>query len=238
MGVVKRRQRRGAESAAIVREARAAALSARVAGACPVGTDTPREGAGRCGPTGGARQGTGSARLLRRVGITFTRWFEVSATTRPLRSLQRPSRGFTVVEVMVVVLLVGVLATMAHGQYGRYQERVKVARAVLDIGAIEAQLAHYEANNRVLPDSLADLGVTLPVDPWGRPYEYLNHATAKGKGQFRKDKNIVPINTDYDLYSVGPDGVSVPPLTAKPSRDDIVRANDGRFIGTVPDYDP
>jgi general secretion pathway protein G len=52
----------------------------------------------------------------------------------------------------------------------------------------------------------------------------------------RKDKNLVPINSEYDLYSVGPDGRSVGPLTAKHSRDDIVMANDGRFIGVASDY--
>jgi len=46
----------------------------------------------------------------------------------------------------------------------------------------------------------------------------------------------VPINTDFDLYSMGPDGRSAPPLTAKHSRDDIVRANDGAFIGLASDY--
>jgi general secretion pathway protein G len=46
----------------------------------------------------------------------------------------------------------------------------------------------------------------------------------------------VPINTDFDLYSVGPDGNTQPPLTAPVSRDDIVRANDGRFIGKAEDY--
>ena len=52
----------------------------------------------------------------------------------------------------------------------------------------------------------------------------------------RKDKNLVPINSEYDLYSLGPDGDSMPPLTAKPSRDDIVMANDGKYIGPVEDY--
>jgi len=37
---------------------------------------------------------------------------------------------------------------------------------------------------------------------------------------------------------MGKDGASVPPLTAKASRDDIIRANDGRFIGLASDYDP
>jgi len=46
----------------------------------------------------------------------------------------------------------------------------------------------------------------------------------------------VPINSDYDLYSKGPDGLSLKPLTAAPSRDDIVRANNGSFIGIAADY--
>ena len=75
-------------------------------------------------------------------------------------------------------------------------------------------------------------------DPWGNADQYLSHDDVKGKGNFRKDKNIVPINSDYDLYSMGPDGDSVPPLTATPSRDDIVRANNGRFVGIAADYDP
>jgi len=52
----------------------------------------------------------------------------------------------------------------------------------------------------------------------------------------RKDKNLTPINTYYDLYSTGKDGLSVSPLTAKHSRDDIVRANDGGFIGLATDF--
>jgi general secretion pathway protein G len=43
-------------------------------------------------------------------------------------------------------------------------------------------------------------------------------------------------NTDYDLYSSGPDGASVGPLTAKASRDDILRANNGRFVGPASAY--
>ncbi len=52
----------------------------------------------------------------------------------------------------------------------------------------------------------------------------------------RKDKFLVPINTDFDLYSMGEDGKSVPPLTAKASRDDIIRANDGGYIGPASGY--
>jgi general secretion pathway protein G len=83
---------------------------------------------------------------------------------------------------------------------------------------------------------LADVGLGARLDPWGNAYQYLNFANIMGVGAVRKDRNLVPINTDFDLYSVGPDGNTQPPLTAPVSRDDIVRANDGRFIGKAEDY--
>jgi general secretion pathway protein G len=52
----------------------------------------------------------------------------------------------------------------------------------------------------------------------------------------RKDKSLVPINTQFDLYSVGPDGQSRPPLTAAVSRDDVIMANDGAYIGPAASY--
>ena len=52
----------------------------------------------------------------------------------------------------------------------------------------------------------------------------------------RKDHRLVPINSDYDLYSMGKDGRSVSPLTARHSHDDIIRANDGDYVGLAKDY--
>ena len=75
------------------------------------------------------------------------------------------------------------------------------------------------------------------LDPWTHPYQYLriNGANIKGSS-LRKDKSLVPVNTDFDLYSMGKDGASVSPFTAKQSRDDIVRANNGKFVGLAADY--
>jgi general secretion pathway protein G len=47
----------------------------------------------------------------------------------------------------------------------------------------------------------------------------------------------VPINSDFDLYSLGKDGKSAGPLTALASRDDVILANDGRFVGLASDYE-
>jgi general secretion pathway protein G len=58
----------------------------------------------------------------------------------------------------------------------------------------------------------------------------------KGNGKARKDKFLVPINSDYDLYSDGQDGQSASPLTAKASQDDIVRAANGRYVGLASQF--
>jgi general secretion pathway protein G len=73
-------------------------------------------------------------------------------------------------------------------------------------------------------------------DPWGRPHQFTKLQGINGKGKARKDKNLNPLNADYDLYSVGPDGLTALPLTAKAARDDIVRANNGAFVGVASDY--
>lgn len=56
-------------------------------------------------------------------------------------------------------------------------------------------------------------------------------AAGGGNQQPRKDRFLRPINTFYDLYSIGRDGQTVEPLTAGPSQDDVIRANDGAFVG-------
>ncbi len=92
-----------------------------------------------------------------------------------------------------------------------------------------------------LPDSLNELGISDLVDPWGNQYRYLAFKNAKESNKWggteegtekpRKDKFLVPLNTSYDLYSMGKDGESRESLLANESVDDIVRANDGSFIG-------
>jgi general secretion pathway protein G len=56
------------------------------------------------------------------------------------------------------------------------------------------------------------------------------------RGRLRKDRFLVPINPDFDLYSMGKGGRSVGPLTTRHSREDIVRASNGRFVGLAEDY--
>ena len=56
------------------------------------------------------------------------------------------------------------------------------------------------------------------------------------RGRPRKDRFLHPINSDYDLYSMGKDGESVEPLTAQKSHDDVIRASDGGYYGLAKNF--
>jgi general secretion pathway protein G len=145
--------------------------------------------------------------------------------------------GFSLMELMLVIALVGILTAVALPSYKTYADRTKVSRVVADFGNIELAIAKYRlSNNDAMPPTLAAIGMGNLLDPWNQPYRYLPFDATTNRGQMRKDRNLVPINSDYDLYSIGEDGASVPPLTARPSRDDVVRASDGHFIGLASDY--
>ena len=161
--------------------------------------------------------------------------FDVRSRRARIR-VRRQTAGITLLDLMAAVGVIGILIAIALPSYGRYVVRTNTSTAIADISKIHQAIQVYVMNSGAPPPDLASIGKGGMLDPWGRPYVYLSFEGLKGKGKMRKDKNLVPINTEYDLYSVGPDGRSVGPLTAKHSRDDIVMANDGRFIGVASDY--
>jgi general secretion pathway protein G len=144
------------------------------------------------------------------------------------------SLGLTLLELLITVALIGLLMAIAVPSYQGYQERVRIATAKKDILDISLKLERHLLVRNAYPATLADIGETR-LDPWGAPYQYLSMEGAN-VGQKRKDKSLHPLNSDYDLYSMGPDGRSQTPLTARASRDDIIRANNGAFIGVAEDY--
>ncbi|BAU76730.1 type II secretion system major pseudopilin GspG [Metapseudomonas furukawaii] len=121
-------------------------------------------------------------------------------------------RGFTLIEIMVVVVILGVLAALVVPQIMSRPDQAKATAARSDIKSIAMALDIYKLDNHGYPTTQQGLpalvskpGGTpaprnwnpdgylkrLPLDPWGRPYQYLapgSHGNA------------------YDLYSFGADG--------------------------------
>ena len=146
------------------------------------------------------------------------------------RQERRPSRGFTLIEIMLVVGLMAVFVALAFPYYGDYRNRVKITQAIGDIVGMEASVELYRAAHSACPGSLADMNLAGKLDPWGNPYVYYN-IEANGKGGARKDHALNPLNPDYDLYSAGADGESKSQITNKVSLDDVIRASNGGYVG-------
>jgi general secretion pathway protein G len=145
-------------------------------------------------------------------------------------------QGFTVVELVTTLAIILTISAIAVPNYFSALDRARIAKAVGDIHTIGTAVEGYEVVNQKYPATLADIGYGGTLDPWGQPYQYLNFANTTGKGAMRKDRFLVPINTYFDLYSMGKDEKSVAPLTANASQDDIIWANDGDFVGLASDY--
>lgn len=119
-------------------------------------------------------------------------------------------KGFTLVELMLVVIIISVLIAMVMPRLAGRSEQAKEAAAKADIEAnIASALDLYEIDNGAYPTTEEGLDVLItepasaknwrgpyikkkPIDPWGNPYAY------KSPGTYNKD---------YDLYSYGKDGV-------------------------------
>ena len=158
------------------------------------------------------------------------------ANTKPnsrLRARRRHQRaGFTIIELLMVMVVIGLLAQIGSQKYGAYLVRVRVAKAIGDIKAIQTDIDSFEAENNRLPNNLAEIGRSTLADPFGNTYVYDVFPGGVPGGSARTDRLGVPVNSKYDLYCKGADGATAASLTAASSRDDITRANDGGFIGS------
>jgi general secretion pathway protein G len=134
---------------------------------------------------------------------------EVREGNRPLR--MRHARGFTLIEIMVVVIIIGLLAAVIVPQVVNKVDEAKVAKAKADIQTIETALTMFRLDNSKYPTTEQGLQslVTQPTDqsirhwrpggylprlskdPWGSDYQYAS------PGQHTKD---------FDLYTLGADG--------------------------------
>lgn len=157
--------------------------------------------------------------------------------THPDIPPRRAGHGFTLVELVIAVAIVAILAMIAYPAYHDYVDKANIAQAKVDIDSIQQAIERFYTVEQHYPATLNDIGMASFKDPWGNTYKYTNIASgANNVGTYRKDKFLHPLNTDYDLYSMGKDGASQKPLTAPTSKDDIIRANNGAFIDLASKY--
>lgn len=121
----------------------------------------------------------------------------------------RLDRGFTLIEVMIVIVILGVLAALVVPRVMSRPDEARVVAARQDIASIMQALKLYRLDNRryptteqglsalvrkpdtaPLPDNWKSYLERLPADPWGGEYQYLNPG----------------INADVDVMSFGADG--------------------------------
>lgn len=113
------------------------------------------------------------------------------------------SRGFTLIEIMVVVVIIGLLATLILPRVLGRQEEAMVIKSKSDIRALTSALKLYKLDNFKFPTTSDGLDVLvsggkdgkgyidrLPADPWGNNYQYL----------YPGEK------MEFDLWSHGADG--------------------------------
>ena len=155
----------------------------------------------------------------------------------------KPSRnssvaGFSLVELMITVALVAILAAVAVPSYKSYIEKTKITKTILMLHAMTMTIEDYRLTNQAYPSDLNQVDYGGRLDPWGTAYQYLwieDNPDASVNGKQRKNRWNNPVNTDFDLYSNGPDLKSQTQFTATLARDDIVRAYNGTYFGVVSD---
>jgi len=105
---------------------------------------------------------------------------------------QQSMRGFTLIEIMVVVVILGILAAIIVPRVMDRPDTARITKAKQDIRVLESAFNLYRLDNHVYPTT--DEGIEalvqkpaeapnwkeggyidrMPKDPWGRPYQYLN----------------------------------------------------------------
>jgi len=148
----------------------------------------------------------------------------------------RDQRAFSLIETLLVCALLSTLASISAGIYVAALKTARITRAIGDLHALDIDIREFHLRHDRYPTTLTEARPIVPNDPWGRPYVYTDLSQKGGKGKARKDGKLNPINSDFDLYSVGEDGLTTTPLKPPQSRDDVIRARDGAFLGLASDF--
>jgi general secretion pathway protein G len=137
---------------------------------------------------------------------------------------------------LIVCALISTLASISAGIYISALKTARITRAIGDLHALEVDVRTFYLRYDRYPLTLSEARPIVPNDPWGRPYVYTDLTQKGSKAKARKDGKLNPINSDFDLYSLGEDGLTATPLKPPQSRDDVIRARDGAFLGLAADF--
>lgn len=126
-----------------------------------------------------------------------------------MRERHRPPAGFTLIEVMIVIVILGILAALVVPKVMSRPDEARVVAARQDIATLMSALKFYRLDNRRYPSAEQGLEALvhkpemapvpdhwkaylerLPTDPWGNPYQYLNPG----------------VQGDIEVISLGADG--------------------------------
>lgn len=124
----------------------------------------------------------------------------------------RKSRGFTLIEIMVVVVIIGLLAAVIVPNVVNKVDEARVTRARADISSIESALTIFRLDNSKYPTTEQGLAAltTQPTDPSIRNWRPGGYLTKKvGKDPWGNEYQYVYPGThggEYDLFSLGADG--------------------------------
>jgi general secretion pathway protein G len=148
----------------------------------------------------------------------------------------RNTRGFTLIEVLAVCVILAVLTALAIPAYSKMKETARESGAMTEIRTIEYAIAGYVAENGRLPADLSLVKYDTLTDPWGNRYQYvpgagtLEYISGTGVG------NTDPLIPSYDLWSKGRDRSNGTTLSVEDNWNIIVRAENGSFLGPARKY--
>jgi len=147
------------------------------------------------------------------------------------------AQGFTLIELMIVIAIIGIMAAIAIPNYQSFIQKGKEAEAMGMVRSIEGDIEAFFAKNNYFPLPNELYGGDMPLDPWDQPMVYIPLDGYPAHLPFAKvDQSMTPLNSDYDIFSIGHDGFTNKVVTNENVQDDLLRANNGSFVGRGKEY--